>query len=89
MANVKIISQRTGEFISEDDNEPGVLVNMDDADSEKFIAKLRGDAWKPKAKELPPVKEVAPTLEVKENPVVELETVNAEPTAKVTPKTKK
>lgn len=89
MANVKIISQRTGEFISEDDNEPGVLVNMDDANSENFIAKLRGDAWKPKVKGKPPMKEVAPPLEIEGKAVVEPEIEDAEPTAKVASKIKK
>lgn len=41
MANLKTISQKTGEFIEEDANEPGFVVNMDDDGAQAFIDRVK------------------------------------------------
>lgn len=41
-ANMKTISQKTGEFIDDDAAEPGYVVNMDDPGAQAFIDKIKG-----------------------------------------------
>ena len=55
-SNVKIISQRTGEFIEADAAEPGYVVNMDDQHAQAFIDRIKGANPTPTAADVQPAK---------------------------------
>lgn len=66
MADIRTISQSTGQFI-EDGSEPGFVVNMDDKDAQAFIDRIKAQSPQSSAAvEVAPAVETAPVQAVAE-----------------------